>query len=138
MLRLALAMFLVLCTSPAQTRAAGYVVIAHPNLAGTEISGNDMRGIFLGAITRVGGRPVQPVVARSGDVHKQFVADCLGKTESGLQNYFRTLVFTGKGSPPKSFATAVEIIDYVSHTEGAIGYVSLDANLTGVVRLEPK
>jgi len=137
-MRLALAMFLALCTSPAQTRAAGYVVIAHPNLAGTAISGNDMRQIFLGAITRIGGRPIQPVVARSGDAHKQFAAGCLGKTEYGLENYFRTLVFTGKGSPPKSFATTVEIIEYVSKTEGTIGYVSLDAELTGVVRLEPK
>lgn len=131
-------MLLVLSASPAQTRAAGYVVIANPNLAGTQISGTDMRGIFLGVVTRIGGRPVQPVVARSGAAHKQFVADRLGKTESGLQNYFRTLVFTGKGSPPKSFATSVEIIDYVANTEGAIGYVSVDANLTGVVRLEPK
>ncbi|MDA0204136.1 MAG: hypothetical protein O3A53_06570 [Acidobacteria bacterium] len=131
-------MFLVLGTSPAQTRAASYVVIANPNLADTEVSGSDMRRIFLGAVTRIDGKPVQPVVARSGDAHKQFVADWLGKTESGLQNYFRTLVFTGKGSPPKSFATTVEIIDYIASTEGAIGYVSLDANLTGVVRLEPK
>jgi hypothetical protein len=137
-MRLALAMFLAFCTSPAQTRAAGYVVIAHPNLAGTPISGSDMREIFLGAITRIGGRPVEPVVARSGEAHKQFVAQCLGKTESGLQNYFRTLVFTGKGSPPKSFATTVEIIRYVADTEGAIGYVSLGDDLTGVVRLEPK
>ena len=137
-MRLALTIFLALCTSPAQTRAAGYVVIAHPNLAGTSISGRDMREIFLGTVTRIGGRPVEPVVARSGDAHKQFVADCLGKTESGLQNYFRTLVFTGKGSPPKSFATTGEIIRYVADTEGAIGYVSLGDELTGVVRLEPK
>jgi len=131
-------MFLVLSTSPAQTRDGGYIVIANPNLAGTEISGTDMRAIFLGAVTRVGGRSVQPVVARSGAAHKQFVADRLGKTETGLQNYFRTLVFTGKGSPPKSFATSLEIIAYVANTEGAIGYVSVGANLTGVVRLEPK
>ncbi len=134
----ALTIFLVFCPSPAQTRAPGYVVIANPNLAGTKISENDMREIFLGSVTRIGGKPVEPVVARAGDAHKQFVADCLGKTESGLQNYFRTLVFTGKGSPPKSFATVGEIIDYVANTEGAIGYVSLDADLTGVVRLEPK
>ena len=131
-------MLLLLCASAAQTRAANYVVIVNPNLAGAEISETDMRGIFLGAITRIGDRSIQPVVARSGAAHKQFVADRLGKTESGLQNYFRTLVFTGKGSPPKSFATAVEIIDYVANTEGAIGYVSLDADLTGVVLLEPK
>jgi ABC-type phosphate transport system substrate-binding protein len=137
-MRLALAMLLVLCTSPAQTRAAGYVVIANPNLTGTQISQAHMREIFLGAVTRVGGTSVQPVVARSGDAHKLFVAGCLGKTESGLQNYFRTLVFTGKGSPPRSFATAAEIVKYVASTEGAIGYVSLDADLTGVVRLEPK
>ena len=137
-MRLAIAMLLVLCASPAQNRAAGYVVIAHPSLAAAEISESDMRQIFLGAVTRIDGRPVQPVIARDGDAHRQFVAACLGKTESGLQNYFRTRVFTGKGSPPKSFATAGEIIKYVSDTEGAIGYVSPDVDLAGVVRLEPK
>lgn len=137
-MRLALAILLVCCTSPAQTRAAAYVVIANPNLAGAQISETDMRRIFLGSVTRVDGRSVQGVVARSGDAHKQFVADCLGKTESGLQNYFRTLVFTGKGSPPRSFATAAEIVKYVADTQGAIGYVSLGADLAGVVRLEPK
>lgn len=137
-MRLALAILLVLCSSPEQTHAAGYVVIAHPDLAGTEITVPAMREIFLGAVTRIDGRSVQPVVARSGAAHKQFVAACLGKTESGLQNYFRTLVFTGKGSPPRSFATSAEIVKYVADTEGAIGYVSLDADLTGVVRLEPK
>ena len=137
-MRLALVLFLALCTLPAQTRADAYVVIANPSLAGTKISGQDMRGIFLGAITRVGGRPVQPVVARSGDAHRRFVAVHLGKTESGLQSYFRTLVFTGKGVPPRSFDTADEILKYVASTEGAIGYVSGDADLTGVVRVEPK
>jgi ABC-type phosphate transport system substrate-binding protein len=133
-----LALFLLLCAATVPTCAAGYVVIVNPSLAGTKISENELKQIFLGATTRIGGKPVEPVVARSGAAHKEFASGCLGKTESGMQNYFRTLVFTGKGGMPKSFATTAEIIEYVSRTEGAIGYVSPGTDLTGVVLLEPK
>ena len=129
---------MLFCAATVPTCAADYIVIANPSLTGMKISENEVKQIFLGEKTRIGGKSVEPVIARSGNAHKQFSSGCLGKTEAGLQNYFRTLAFTGKGSPPKSFATAAEIMEYVSKTEGAIGYVSPETELSGVVRLEPK
>lgn len=120
-MRFAILLLALLTAPPART--SDFVVIANRSLSGVEITPSDVKQIFLGVKTRLSGRHVEPVIARSGGIHRQFVA-ALGKTESGFQNYCRMLVFTGKGSAPKSFATADEIVDYVARTEGAIGYVA--------------
>ena len=44
------------------------------------------------------------MLAKDGAAHEAFLKD-LGKTESGLSTYYRSLVFTGKGSMPKICAT---------------------------------
>jgi hypothetical protein len=130
------ALFL-LCALAFPDTGSGYVLIANKSLAGAAISAEDVKQIFLGAKTSLAGRNVEPVIARYGSIHKEFAANCLGKTEAGLQNYFRMLLFTGKGNLPRSFATTAEIVDYVAKTEGAIGYVSRGADLNGVIVLEP-
>ena len=50
----------------------------------------------------------------------------IGKSDTALRNHFKTLVFTGKGSQPRAFATNAEMLNYVMTTKGAIGYVSAD------------
>lgn len=132
------ALLFALSVAAASANVSGYVVIANPSLAGVHISANDLKQIFLGTKTRAGGRRIESVVARSGSAHRQFASDCVGKTEAGLQNYFRMLVFSGKGNMPKSFATAAEMVDYVARTEGAIGYVGPDVDLSGVVLVHLK
>jgi len=59
----------------------------------------------------------------------------LGKSDQALRNYFKTLVFTGKGSMPKSFPSDAEIIKYVAKTPGAIGYVSASTDAAGVKKI---
>lgn len=132
------ALFLFALAMTGAANASGYVVIANQSLAGVELSAGEVKQIFLGTKTQISGKHVESVMARSGAAHRQFASDCLGKTEAGLQNYFRMLIFTGKGSIPRSFATAAEIVEYVAHTEGAIGYVGADADLAGVVQVKPK
>jgi hypothetical protein len=46
------------------------------------------------------------------------------KTPSQFKSYWKKLVFTGKGSAPKSFHTDAEVIRYVAETPGAISYIS--------------
>jgi hypothetical protein len=111
--------------------AARYVVIANPSLAGIELSAGDVKRIFLGSKTSVHGKRVEPVIARSGAAHDEFVSTCLGKSPAGLRNYFRMLIFSGKGTAPKSFAGAAEIVAYVAKTVGAIGYVSREDAAAG-------
>lgn len=41
-------------------------------------------------------------------------------------------MFSGKGQYPKQFDMVSDLIDFVSKTDGAIGYVNADANPQGV------
>jgi len=136
-MRKALCLALLLAASlPAAT--AEFVVISNQSLAETEIQAGDLKQIFLGAKTSIHGRRVEPVVAQSGAAHEKFVSVCLGKTEAGLRNYFRNLVFSGKGSMPRSFSSAAEMVNYVAKTNGAIGYVGADMKVSGVTILTVK
>ena len=45
------------------------------------------------------------------------------KTESELNRHWAKLKFTGKGKPPKKLSSDREVLQWVSSTEGAIGYI---------------
>jgi len=75
---------------------------------------------------------------KSGAAHEAFVKQYLGKTDAALETYYRSLVFTGKGSMPKALASDAEVVSYVAKTKGAIGYVSAGAGTEGVKALEVK
>jgi hypothetical protein len=133
-MKYALCLLILLATSMA-ARGEDFVVIGNASLTDRRISASDLKQIYLGTKTSLDGRHVEPVIAQSGPFHEQFVSVCLGKTEAGLRNYFRNLVFSGKGNMPRSFATSAEVVSFVSRTPGAIGYVDSEANLTGVTKL---
>jgi ABC-type phosphate transport system substrate-binding protein len=127
---------LALATAPAS--GAGVVVVAHPSVGVSDVSAADLKEIFLGNKTSVGGADVQPVLAESGVAHEAFLKDYVGKSPAALKNHFKSLVFTGKGSMPKSFGSDAEIVKYVAATKGAIGYVSSGAEGAGVKTIAVK
>jgi ABC-type phosphate transport system substrate-binding protein len=86
----------------------------------------------------LGGSPVVPVLAKGGAAHDTFLRDYLGKTDSALNNYYRTLVFTGKGMMPKTLDSDSAVLEYVAKTKGAIGYVSAGFSTPGVKTLTVK
>ena len=131
-----IAMLGVAVSSPAA--AAEFKVVANPSVKASEISIDDLKGVFLATKTSLpDGSQVEPVLAKAGAAHEAFLKD-LGKTGPALSTYYRSLVFTGKGSMPKVCATDAEVIEYVSKTKGAIGYVSTAANAAGTKTLDVK
>ena len=79
-----------------------------------------------------------PVLLKSGAAHEAFLKDYVGKTDSALETYYRSLVFTGKGSMPKTFATDAEVVAFVEKTKGAIGYVATGTSTGAAKVLEVK
>ena len=119
--------------------AADIKVIANPSVGASAVSAGELKGVFLITKTSLGdGSHVEPVLEKGGPVHEAFVKEYLGKTDSALQTYYRSLVFTGKGSMPKTLASDAEVAAYVAKTKGAIGYVSAGASAAGVKTLEVK
>ncbi len=114
-------------------------VIANSSVAVAEISSDELKRVFLGTKTSLAdGSRVEPVLEKGGAAHSVFLKEYLGKTEDALSTYYRSLVFTGKGSMPKVLASDAEVAAYVAKTKGAIGYVSAGAVAPGTKTLEVK
>ncbi len=120
-------------------QAAEIQVVANSAVTVSRISAEDLKEIFLGTRTTLAdGTHVQPVLLKGGAAHETFLREYLGKTGIALLTYYRGLVFTGKGSMPKTFPAEADVIAYVARTKGAIGYVSAGAAAAGVRTLSVK
>jgi ABC-type phosphate transport system substrate-binding protein len=126
----------VLLAAGLAVRAADFVVVTNPSISAAEISGEDLKQVFLGSKTSLGGVAVEPVLATGGAAHEAFLRECVAKSDAALRSYFKSLVFTGKGSMPKSLPNDAAIVQYVAKTKGAIAYVAASA-VTAEVRKLP-
>jgi ABC-type phosphate transport system substrate-binding protein len=129
-----------MCTCAAINMLASEVkVIANPSVKASSISPDDLKRVFLATKTSLDdGSRVEPVLEKSGRTHAAFLREYIGKTDVGLDTYYRSLVFTGKGSMPRTFSSDAEVVAYVARTKGSIGYVSADAIAPGVKTIEVK
>ena len=119
--------------------AADVKVIANPGVGASSVSAEELKSVFLISKTSLSdGSHVEPVLEKGGTAHEAFVKEYLGKNDSALQTYYRSLVFTGKASMPKTVAADADVVAYVAKTKGAIGYVSAGASTAGVKTLDVK
>jgi ABC-type phosphate transport system substrate-binding protein len=119
--------------------AADVKVIANPSVGVSSVSADELKGVFLATKTSLSdGSHVEPVLEKGGATHEAFVKEYLGKTDAALQTYYRSLVFTGKASMPKTLGADAEVVAYVAKTKGAIGYVGAGASTAGVKTLVVK
>ncbi len=130
---------LVLSLLAGALNAAEIMVVANPSVKSAEVSADELKQVFLGSKSSLSdGSAVEPVLAQGGATHEAFLKAYVGKTDPALRNHFKSLVFTGKGSMPKSFASDAEILAYVSKTKGAIAYVSASAGVGNAKKLAVK
>ena len=119
--------------------AADLKIVAGPGVSVSSISADEIKAVFLATKTSLSdGSRAEPVFEKGGPVHDAFLKEYLGKTDAALQTYYRSLVFTGKGSMPKTLPGDAEVVAYVAKTKGALGYVSSGASTAGVKVLEVK
>lgn len=108
------------------------VVIANPGVGASEVSKSDLRDVFTGAASEVKGSHVTPVLLRAGAANDAFLSEYIGKADGAFRAGWRSLVFSGQASMPKTIDSEAAMVDYVAHTPGAIGYVTSAAPHEGV------
>lgn len=133
---LAVAAFMI--PAAVELHAADFKVIANPAVGVSSVSADDLKAVFLGTKSSLGDAHVVPVLEKSGSAHEAFLKECVGKSDAALSTYYRSLVFTGKGTMPKSFGSDAEVIEYVAKTKGAIGYVGAATAPGGVKTIDVK
>jgi len=102
---------------------AQVIVIANPSVKATEVSKNDLKDVFTGASTSLGGASVVPILLKAGTAHEEFLQAYIGKNDTAYRAGWRSLVFSGQGSMPKSVDGDAAVVDFVTHYPGAIGYI---------------
>lgn len=123
----------------ASALAAEIRVIANPSVKASEVSPEDLKAVFLETRTTLpDGSHVEPVLLKSGSVHEAFARRYIGKSATGLEMYYRSLVFTGRALMPKTVTSEQQVVEYVARTKGAVGYVSATAGVTGVKTIDVK
>jgi ABC-type phosphate transport system substrate-binding protein len=104
---------------------AQVVVIANPSVKAAEVSKSDLRDVFTGAASNLkDGSHVTPVLLKSGSAHSEFLAEYIGKDDTAFRASWRSLVFSGQATMPKSLDSEAAVVEYVAHNPGAIGYIS--------------
>jgi ABC-type phosphate transport system substrate-binding protein len=115
------------------TAAEKVVVIANKSLPDSSLAKNDLKQIALGDKTTVSNNEkVTFVTLEQGAVHEEFLKGYVEKSSFQFSNYWKQMIFTGKGKPPRAFKSEAELISFVAATKGAIGYVSAGADVSSV------
>jgi ABC-type phosphate transport system substrate-binding protein len=99
-------------------------VIANPSIKSADASKSDLKDVFTGAGSSLGGSHAVPVLLRTGAANDEFVTTYIGKSSSAFLLSWRSLVFSGQASMPKSVDTDVAMVEYVANTPGAVGYIA--------------
>lgn len=109
-------------------RADNVSFIVNPQGCDASLSADDLKAVLLGnKIKWNGGGVIKLAVLTSGAAHDKVMQDYAQRSSAQFDNYWKKLVFTGKGVMPQQAADEAAIVDYVARTPGALGYVSASA-----------
>lgn len=117
-------LLLLLFTCFFSINAMAVSVIVHPS-NGAALDKSSISRIFLGkAKSFPGGGQAVPINLADGSAgSSDFNSKVLNKSASQLKAYWSKLVFTGKGTPPKSVSNDAEMIALISANPNMIGFI---------------
>ena len=105
--------------------AQSVVVIANKGVAEDSLDHQTMARIYHGKKRQWSNKKkIVPVMLKSGPIRDRFIEDIMEESDHKFITYWKQMVFTGRGIPPKSFLTEKELVNFVAETPGAIGYIS--------------
>ena len=100
------------------------------------VTARELKRMLLGKSKRwKNGDKVVLSSLKGGKTHDRFIRKYAGKTPKQFTNYWRKMVFSGKGTMPKAFANEEALASFVSGRNGALGYVDNDISYSGTKQL---
>jgi ABC-type phosphate transport system substrate-binding protein len=103
---------------------AQVIVIANPSVKASQVGKDDLRDVFTGAATSFkDGSKVAPILLKDGPANEAFLKQYVGKGDAAFRAGWRSLVFSGQASMPKTMDDDATAAAYVAHNAGAVGYI---------------
>ena len=130
--------FVVLVSLGLALQAQSYKVVVNNSNTTTSLSKKEVSNFFLKKKTKwADGQKVAPVDQKaSSEVRKSFTDEVHKKSVGAIKSYWQQAVFAGKATPPSEKSSDEDVVKYISQNKGAIGYVSSDADISGVKELK--
>ena len=118
-----LVLLLVVLSSLAQGQV---VVVVAKNSTIDTLDNQYIANIFLTRTNRFpNGEKAMPVELAQSDIRATFYQEISGKSPMELTAYWTTLIFSGRGRPPKGYGEIAALIERLEKTPNAISYLSL-------------
>jgi hypothetical protein len=117
----------------AQSKTPAYRVIVNPKNPSVAVERKFVEDAFLKKTTSwSNGWTIHPVdQSPSAPPRKPFSDEVLHRTVAEVKSYWQQAIFAGRDVPPPELANDDDVVKYVLKHEGAIGYVTGNANLGG-------
>lgn len=116
---------------------AQVIVIANPSVKSSAVSKDELRDVFTGNASALkDGSKVVPILLKDGPPHEEFLKAYIGKGDTAYRAGWRSLVFSGQASMPKSVDGDAAMVAFIAHNAGTIGYIDKATPHEGVKVLE--
>jgi ABC-type phosphate transport system substrate-binding protein len=116
---------------------AQVIVIANNSVKASAVSKDDLKDVFTGNATSLkDGSKVVPVLLKDGPANEEFLKEYVGKGNTAYRAGWRSLVFSGQASMPKSLDDDAAAVAFVAHNPGTIGYIDKGSPHEGVKVLD--
>ena len=118
---------------------ADVVIVCNKSVSETSLTKKELRQIFLGKRVKWSdGTNIRFVTLDNPDIHNEFLKKYLQKDGSQWNIYWKRMIFTGRGMPPKQLDSPDMMNEYISNTTGAIGYIDSKDKAIYVKTIEVK
>lgn len=129
----------MLATVGGNAFAQDYVVVVAEGSTLADLTADDVKMIYLGKKTFHGADKVliEPVMVESeSPAGTAFLEKVVGQKANKYKSYWRKRVFSGSGSPPKTYENPAEAADSIRFAKGGIAVVDAATSLpAGLVKL---
>jgi hypothetical protein len=106
--------------------ADSLVVIAHPNSGISYFKRSELVNLYMGRTKKLpSGITALPIdLPNNFNQKESFYRQLVDKPLPEIQAYWARLLFTGQATPPQQADSVNEVLDLVSHNQGAIAYIN--------------
>lgn len=114
-----------------KVHAGDIVIIGNSNVPKMDLV--TIQKVYTGKIVSISDISLKPVNAKIGSTERnRFLEKFMEQDEEKYTGYWTVRRYIGKGTPPNELNNALEIIDYVKSTAGAVGYIDESGLKEGV------
>ena len=100
------------------------ILVVHSDVPVDTLNSRDLKSIFLGEKSRWANQHrIHFVTLKHPEVHESFLRRYVGKTPTQYDIFWKKRVFSGRGRMPEAMDSPEAVMEFISQTPGAIGYV---------------